>query len=60
MVCCGTNDSVVGAFPKSYHDIMERNEVNHIWYEVPGADHNSYAIRSGLYNFIASIFKVEE
>jgi enterochelin esterase-like enzyme len=60
MVCCGTNDSVVGAFPKGYHDIMERNEVNHIWYEVPGADHNSYAIRSGLYNFIASIYKAEE
>ncbi len=59
MVCSGTKDSVVGAFPKSYHNIMERNEVNHIWYEVPGADHDSYAIRSGLYNFITSIFKAE-
>jgi enterochelin esterase-like enzyme len=60
MVCCGTKDGVVGAFPKSYHTIMERNEVNHIWYEVPEADHDSIAIRSGLYNFIPSIFKAEE
>ena len=60
MVCCGTKDSVVGTYPKSYHNIMEQNEVNHIWYEVPEADHDSYAIRSGLYNFMASIFKAEE
>ena len=52
MVCCGTNDSVVGRFPLSYHEIMEKNEVVHLWYEVPGADHNDQAIRSGLYNFI--------
>lgn len=52
MVCCGTNDGVVGRFPASYHEIMERNEVEHLWYEVPGADHNDQAIRSGLYNFV--------
>jgi len=52
MVCCGTRDSVVGKFPKSYHEIMERNSVEHLWYEVPGADHDSNAIRSGLYNFL--------
>lgn len=51
MICCGTKDSVVGTFPASYHEIMERNEVDHLWYEVPGADHNDQAIRSGLYNF---------
>lgn len=60
MVCCGTKDGVVGTFPKSYHNILEKNEVNHLWYEVPGADHDSNAIRSGLYNFISSIFKAEE
>lgn len=52
MICCGTNDSVVGKFPLSYHEIMEKNEVEHLWYEVPGADHNDQAIRSGLYNFV--------
>lgn len=52
MVCCGTKDSVVGQFPASYHQILEQNGVEHLWYEVPGADHNDQAIRSGLYNFM--------
>ena len=52
MVCCGTRDSVVGKFPQSYHEIFERNGVGHLWYEVPGADHDSNAIRSGIYNFL--------
>ena len=52
MICCGTRDSVVGQFPASYHNILEQNEVEHLWYEVPGADHDSQAIRSGLYNFM--------
>lgn len=52
MICCGTKDGVVGTFPASYHEIMERNGVEHLWYEVPGADHNDQAVRSGLYNFV--------
>lgn len=52
MICCGTKDSVVGNFPKSYHDIMTGNNVEHLWYEVPEADHDSNAIRSGLYNYL--------
>lgn len=50
MLCCGTKDSVVGTFPKSYHEILETNGVNHIWYEIEGADHDTNAIKSGLYN----------
>ena len=57
MLCSGTNDSVVGTFPKSYHNIMEKNEVNHIWYEINGANHDNRAIRSGLYNFFRYIFQ---
>ncbi len=52
MVCCGTRDGVVGKFPKGYHELMEKNEVEHLWYEVPGADHDNTAIRSGIYNFV--------
>lgn len=52
MICCGTQDSVVGQFPAGYHKILEQNGVEHLWYEVPGADHDSQAIRSGLYNFM--------
>ena len=57
MVCCGSQDGTVGQFPKSYHELFDRNGVKHLWYEVPGADHNSQAIRSGLNNFIKTIFK---
>jgi len=56
MCCCGSTDSVVGKFPLSYHELMEKNGVSHIWYEVPGADHNAQAIKSGLNNFIPVIF----
>jgi len=52
MICCGTRDGVVGKFPESYHNIMTTNNVEHLWYEVPGADHDSNAIRSGLYNLL--------
>lgn len=52
MICCGTKDGVVGKFPESYHNLMVSNEVEHLWYEVPGADHDSNAIKSGLYNLL--------
>lgn len=57
MVCCGTQDGTVDKFPESYHNIFENNEVSHVWYEVPGADHDDKAIRSGVYNFARAIFK---
>ena len=52
MICCGTKDGVVGKFPKGYHELMEKNGVEHLWYEVPEADHDSKAIKSGIYNFV--------
>ena len=56
MICCGTQDSVVGKFPKSYHELFVKNGINHMWFEVQGADHNHIAIRTGLYYFIQNIF----
>ena len=38
---------------------MDKNEVNHIWYEINGANHDNRAIRSGLYNFFSNIFQAE-
>ncbi len=55
IICCGTNDSVVGKYPLSYHEILETNGSDHIWYEVPGADHDNNAIKSGLYNLFKQI-----
>ncbi|MBR5974270.1 MAG: esterase family protein [Clostridiales bacterium] len=55
ILCCGSSDSVVGTYPESYHEILTKNGVDHIWYEISGADHDNDAIRSGLYNLLKSI-----
>jgi len=57
MVCCGTQDSVVGQFPKSYHRILDTNKVEHTWFEVMNADHNDLVIRSGFCYFAMNIFQ---
>ncbi len=55
ILCCGTRDSVVGTYPKQYHELLEANGVDHIWYEITGADHDNNAIKSGLYNLLKQI-----
>ena len=56
LICCGTKDSVVGKFPKSYHQLFEKNGIEHIWFEILNADHDNNAIRAGLAYFIQGIF----
>jgi len=56
LISCGTNDSAVGEFPKSYHEILTKNNQQHIWFEIPGADHDNNAISAGYYNFIQTAF----
>lgn len=55
MICCGTRDSVVGQFPKQYHELFEENGIEHTWYEIPNADHDNNAIKSGIYNLMKQI-----
>ncbi len=55
ILCCGTKDSVVGTYPKSYHELLDTNGAGHIWYEIKGADHDNNAIKSGLYNLFKQI-----
>ncbi|MCM1568615.1 MAG: alpha/beta hydrolase-fold protein [Roseburia sp.] len=57
MICCGDSDKTVGEFPKSYHHIFEKNQVEHVWWEIPGSDHGNPAITSGIYNFCRNIFR---
>lgn len=52
MILCGTKDGVVGTFPKEYHELFDKNGIEHLWYEVPEADHDANAIKSGLFNFL--------
>lgn len=56
MVCAGDSDGIVGTFPKSYHELFIKNDVNHIWWEIPGSDHGDPAISSGIYNFARYIY----
>ncbi len=55
ILCCGTRDSVVGTYPKQYHELLETNGAHHIWYEINGTDHDNNAIKSGLYNLFKQI-----
>ena len=55
ILCCGTRDSVVGTYPKSYQELLTSNGADHIWYEVIGADHDNNVIKSGLYNLFKQI-----
>ena len=55
ILCCGTKDSVVGQYPKSYHELLEAHGAEHIWYEISGADHDNNAIKSGLFNLFKQI-----
>ena len=59
MLCAGDCDSVVGKFPLSYHELFMKNNVEHIFWEVPGSDHGDPAISSGIYNFVKAIFKTK-
>ncbi len=55
ILCCGSRDSVVGTFPKQYHELLEANDAAHIWYEINGADHDNNVIKSGLFNLFKQI-----
>ena len=55
ILCCGTKDSVVGVFPQNYHELMEKNGVEHIWYEIEDADHDNDAVRSGIYEILKAM-----
>lgn len=56
-VCCGTDDTVVGQFPKSYHNIFEANDVEHTWFEIIGAGHDGRIINPGFEKFAGELFK---
>ncbi len=57
MIGGGTNDSVVGTFPKQYHELYTKNGQDHIWFEVPGGGHDASVGTPLFYNFFRNIFK---
>jgi len=56
LISGGTNDTVVGTFPESYHNILTENNQPHVWIEIPGGEHNGKASVVGFYNFLTAAF----
>ncbi len=59
LISGGTNDGVVGVYPKGYHTTLETNNVDHVWHSVSGTGHDGDSVRPHLYNFVRHIFNVE-
>lgn len=56
MIVKGKQDGVVGNFPVEYHEALEGNEVEHVYYEIDGG-HDFTVWKHGLYNFLRAVFK---
>ncbi len=57
MITGGTNDSVVGTFPKQYSDILTRNGVDHVYQSIPNGGHGADSVKPHLYTFMRYAFK---
>ena len=55
----GTNDQVVGTFPKQYHELFDKNGTMNLWMEFPGAGHDASVGTPLFYNFFRYVFKAE-
>ena len=57
MITGGTNDTVVGTFPKQYHEMLTNNNQPHIWQEIQGGGHDQGCVNPLMYNFLKYAFK---
>ena len=57
MITGGTNDGVVGTFPKQYSDILTRNGVDHVYQSIPNGGHDAGSVKPHLYTFMRYAFK---
>jgi len=51
------SDGVVGRFPESYHNIMEKNGTWHLLHVMEKTGHDHTSVKNHLYNFFRMIFK---
>lgn len=56
LICSGTADGTVGSNPYNYHMTLEKNQVDHIWYQYPKGGHDSRVWQNGLVNFLKRSF----
>ena len=59
LISGGTNDGTVGNYPEQYHNILKKNNVDHVWHSISGTGHDGSSVQPHLYNFIRHIFNVE-
>ena len=59
MITAGSNDGVVGTVPYGYNDILNNNNVTHIWQVIDNGGHDQSTVTPHMYNFIRMIFKAE-
>ncbi|MDO4863365.1 MAG: alpha/beta hydrolase-fold protein [Ruminococcus sp.] len=57
MIAGGTNDGMVGDYPKQYSDLFTQHGTENIFLSVPGGGHDSSTVTPLMYNFIRFIFK---
>ncbi len=55
MIVKGESDEIVREFPEIYHETLQKNGVEHVYYTTPGG-HDFEVWRHGLYNFVKRIF----
>ncbi len=57
MITGGTNDAVVGTFPKQYSDILTKNGVDHVYQSISGGGHDASCVKPHLYTFMRYAFR---
>ncbi|MBQ7776762.1 MAG: esterase family protein [Lachnospiraceae bacterium] len=55
MIVEGETDDIVKNWPKEYHEALEQNQVEHVYYVTEGG-HDFTVWKHGLYNYIKNIF----
>lgn len=56
MIVKGASDGVVGDQPLLYHNTLQANGTDHVYYEIPGG-HDEGVYGNGFYNFLRYVFK---
>lgn len=55
MITAGDDDVVVGEHPYSYHEQLDVNGTEHIWFTLPGG-HDFNVVGKSFYHFVKAIF----
>lgn len=57
MITGGTNDAVVGTFPREYSSMLTANGQDHIYQEIMNGGHDPSCVNPLMYNFLKNVFK---